>query len=360
MTLRTCLTCFTALLALSLGQAQETKSTKSKKNKDPRRNEFNVAPYFNYNTTIGAGFGLVPLFSFHLDKQDTISPKSFIGLVGYYTTNKSYAVVNFGNFFLKEDTWRLVYAFAFNSYNFQTYYDPPEGDGLFVDYGTKSDFFVLNARRRIYKNIFVGLGYTYQGSKTAFDAPVPDQDTKLNIMRLEVFQDSRDNINYPKNGSLLVLRYHNIPLWLGNDERSNVMIVNANRYIGMVGDRDVLALRFHIKAGLENVKFQQQAVLGGVDLRGYSEGKYRGDGVMDLQGEYRYNFENKLRLSAVGFAGVGTLYGSETEDFNWKLYPSIGAGIRYTALVSNHINVGIDAAVGKDDWGIYFRFKEAF
>lgn len=58
--------------------------------------------------------------------------------------------------------------------------------------------------------------------------------------------------------------------------------------------------------------------------------------------------------------GVGTLYGSDTEDFNWQLYPSIGAGIRYTALKSNHINVGLDAGFGKDDWGIYFRFKEAF
>ena len=41
--------------------------------------------------------------------------------------------------------------------------------------------------------------------------------------------------------------------------------------------------------------------------------------------------------------------------------PSVtGAGLRYLAIPSEQINVGIDLASGKEDWGIYFNITEAF
>ncbi|WP_310377703.1 hypothetical protein [Flavobacterium sp.] len=42
------------------------------------------------------------------------------------------------------------------------------------------------------------------------------------------------------------------------------------------------------------------------------------------------------------------------------LLPSIGAGIRYLAIPKQRMNVGFDTALGKDDWGIYFRIGEVF
>ncbi|WP_369048750.1 BamA/TamA family outer membrane protein [Tenacibaculum sp. UWU-22] len=327
---------------------------------DNRSPEFNVAPYFNYSTTIGAGFGLVPMYSFYVDKNDMQSPRSILGVVGYYTTNNSWAVVNFGSFFFDKDKWRIVYGIAIDNYNFQTYVQNQGSGDDFLDYATESDVITLDVKRKIFGKVYFGLGYTYQHSKTDFEGDLSDINTELNILKFEVFRDARDDINYPKNGSLLKLQFNHLPKWIGNSELSNVLIINYNRYIGVVDNRDIVALRFHTKSGLKNVHFQQQVVVGGVDLRGYSDGKYRGDGMLDIQGEYRWNFRNKLRLSAVGFAGLGTLYGSDTEDFNWSLYPSIGAGIRWTALTKSHINVGLDVGFGKDDWGIYFRFKEAF
>ncbi len=98
--------------------------------------------------------------------------------------------------------------------------------------------------------------------------------------------------------------------------------------------------------------------LGGRDIRGYSEGKYRGDGLMAVHGEYRYNFKNKLGL--VAFFGLGAIYGSDTESFDWKTYPGGGVGIRYRAFKTVKFNIGLDAAMGKDDWGLYFRIGEAF
>ena len=40
--------------------------------------------------------------------------------------------------------------------------------------------------------------------------------------------------------------------------------------------------------------------------------------------------------------------------------PGGGVGIRYMTIPKVRINVGMDFALGKDDWGIYFRIGEAF
>jgi hypothetical protein len=96
----------------------------------------------------------------------------------------------------------------------------------------------------------------------------------------------------------------------------------------------------------------------GTDLRGYTQGKYRGEGLFDFQGEYRYNISEKF--GSGGFGGLATIYGSDNEEFNGLLLPSIGTGIRFNVFPSNHMNIGLDVAAGRDDWGVYFRIGEAF
>lgn len=38
----------------------------------------------------------------------------------------------------------------------------------------------------------------------------------------------------------------------------------------------------------------------------------------------------------------------------------MGASVGYMAIPSEQINIGIDVAFGKDDWGVYFRIGEVF
>ena len=38
----------------------------------------------------------------------------------------------------------------------------------------------------------------------------------------------------------------------------------------------------------------------------------------------------------------------------------MGAGVRYLAIPKANINIGFDAEIGRDDWGVYFRIGEAF
>ena len=65
-------------------------------------------------------------------------------------------------------------------------------------------------------------------------------------------------------------------------------------------------------------------------------------------------------MSGVGFVGVATILDAINDEDSGKLLPGIGIGYRFTVIPEEHFNVGLDVAVGLDDWGLYFRLGEAF
>lgn len=79
---------------------------------------------------------------------------------------------------------------------------------------------------------------------------------------------------------------------------------------------------------------------------------------MAIQGEYRWNFHP--RIGVVGYAGLATVFGSNNEEHNGRLLPGIGTGFRYVFMKDTHSTIGFDIAQGDGDWGMYFRFSEAF
>jgi len=79
----------------------------------------------------------------------------------------------------------------------------------------------------------------------------------------------------------------------------------------------------------------------------------RDDYLLAAQGEYRWNFHEKM--SAVGFFGLDTIYGSINKGDNGKLLSGNGPGFRYNIFSKYYMNAGLDVAVEKDGWGIYFK-----
>lgn len=62
----------------------------------------------------------------------------------------------------------------------------------------------------------------------------------------------------------------------------------------------------------------------------------------------------------LGFVGVASAVETIAEIPKDQLLPSIGLGFRYLLIEKERINIGVDFAVGKCDWGIYFRIGESF
>lgn len=352
------LVCFSLLFANTFAQQEKSKASKKHDTLKQKKVEFSVMPYVSYNRNLDFMIGAIPMMMYKLNGEDKVSPKSLSGLSAVYTTNGSYFVAIFNKWYYKEDSWRGQFFLLTGDKNSQFYMTDNEVPG-FYDYGTNITAASVGVQRKIIEHLYGGLTYTYAHYDTVYEDDVQPEDiTQTNALELNALYDSRNAVYYPTTGSKALLKYIAFPTWFGNDVKANKIVSEYNIYLPNRKDKDVIAARFSGQFGLGDIAFQQQVTIGGKDIRGYSEGKYRGDGLMALQGEYRYNFNDKMGL--VGFAGIATMYGSDTEEFDWKAYPGAGIGYRYAAFKKVKFNIGLDAAVGKDDWGVYFRIGEAF
>lgn len=315
-------------------------------------------PFLSYDRNLEFMIGAIPMVMYNLDSEDQVSPKSLSGLAAVYTTNKSYFIVFFNKLYFNEDNWRATIFGGIGNLNSQFFMEGNENPE-FYDYGTKATVLNVGIQRKIIQKFYGGINYTYAQFDTDFENDIrPPTSNQTNSLQLNLLYDSRNAQYYPTKGINTRLRYVTYPEWLGNNIKATKILSEYNMYFSTRKEKDVVAARFSGLFGLGDIVFEQQVVIGGKDIRGYSEGKYRGDGLMALQGEYRYNFDNNMGL--VGFAALATIYGSDNQDFDWKAYPGVGVGYRYAAFKKVKFNIGIDAAVGKDDWGIYFRIGEAF
>ena len=319
---------------------------------------FVPVPYINYSRSLGFALGAIPMAMYKVNPADTVSPASISGVLGMYTTNDTWFAMFFQRFYLKQDDWRLTAAGGLGSVNFQFYLDLP-GAG-YLDYNTQADFLFLEAQRRIIGKLYLGLHYTYTG----FDTNI-GSDTTVNLgvknlhgLGMKLSYDRRDDVYYPRDGSISELDWTSYPGFINEAFVSNKIEVDYNQYISVRENNDVVATRVYGGFGIGELAFEQQFIVGRQDIRGYTQGKYRGDYLFAAQGEYRWNFHKKM--SAVGFFGLATVFGSINEQDDGTILPGIGTGIRYNVFPKYHMNVGVDIAAGKDDWGFYFRVGEAF
>ncbi|WP_456457914.1 BamA/TamA family outer membrane protein [Reichenbachiella sp.] len=315
-------------------------------------------PYVDYSRSTEFAYGLVPLMMYTINKKDTISPQSLTGAILMRTTNGTWMTGAFGKFFLKEDNYRVTLAAVAGNVNFQFYPDMP-GAPEIIDYSTGLDYISADVQKKIAPSMYAGIGYVFTHFATDYDLEdVPTEYTSLHGGKLMWSYDKRDDVYYPKDGYLTNFNYNFYPTFFGNEESSNKITIDHNQYFSARQEKDVIAARLFVGIGIGDLVFNQQFVLGGKDLRGYSQGEFRGEQLYALQGEYRWNLTERFGL--VGFAGIAMVNNETTTVDNGTLLPAAGGGFRINVFPKNHLNVGLDAAAGKGDWSISFQIGETF
>ena len=317
--------------------------------------KFLPIPYINYNRSLGYQIGAVPVILFNPFK-DALSPSSMAGVVGIYSENKTWFLMAFSKLYLDEDNWRIVMIGGKSSYNFQFFLDSPINN--FIPYNTKLNFIFGQVQHRLINKLFAGISLIHMNLKTKVDSSKIESNTKLNGLGFQVSLDQRSSTRYPENGFKADLKYFTYPEFLDNETISSKIEIDFNNYFSMRNGNDILASRIYAGIGLGDLDFNQQLVVGRKDIRGYTQGGYRGNYLIAAQSEYRWNFFK--RLGMVYFLGLATVFEAINEDDNGKLLPGIGTGFRYTIDEETKMNAGIDIAAGVDDWGFYFRIGEAF
>jgi outer membrane protein assembly factor BamA len=332
-------------------------SAASDSSAESKRVQFAAIPMVNYDPSFEWNLAALANAFFKVSPADTVSPSSMAGAMVGYTTNGTWYWSLYSKLYLDEDNYRATAAYGDASVNFQ-YYD--ELMGSFIDFNSLHDVFMVELQRRVYERWYLGLRYVNLKTKTNYEieGETGDPDKQnMNNVGLVVSHDARDHIYNPYDGDYMNLRTgHYRDAW-GSDYIYDKYEFDFTKFFG-ISDSQVVAARCAAFVATGDVPFEGQYVVGRDDIRGYTNGMHRGEQVYDLQGEYRWNVHGKW--GAVAFGGVATAVDSP-DEITWSgLLPAAGVGIRYMAIPSEQINIGIDVAFGKDDWGVYFRIGEVF
>ncbi len=350
----------------SFVEAQENKPDTVVHNADtaapPKKQgkKFSVAgiPLLSFDQTKGTGFGGIAMAFFKLDSDPETKPSS-ISVMGKYTLKDNWYASAMANLFFTKDRYRLMFGGGYMNSNFQAL-EVIDYSSVEVPYNNHGGFLFFIPYIRVWNQLYVGVGGQMFKSHLDLDFPDPIPDSIsinwMNSLALNTTFDTRDSPYNPSKGVNSTIRFNYFPDWMENVDTYYKIHAEGN-YYWRIDHSKVLASRLSMNIGMGDLPFVGQSYVGNRDIRGYTKGEYRGDQTYAIQSELRWNFYR--RWGAVGFFGLALATTPKT-DYVSPVLPGGGIGARYMVLSNYHINLGIDGAVGKDDWGVYFRITEAF
>ncbi len=316
---------------------------------------FAAVPMINYDPALEWNFALLGNAFFQFDTADTLSPLSMAGAMLGYTTNKSWYWAVYARVYFDNDNYRATIAYGDASIKFQ-YYEA--NISSFVNFASGFDAFYVEGARRIYNRWYLGFKYVNLMQTTVYDLEgMETTETNMNNLGYTIAHDTRDFIYNPNSGDYLNLKTGFYRDFLGSDYKFDNYEIDFTKFFSIDTSR-VMVARISAKIADGNVPFEGQHVVQRDDMRGYTNGKHRANQVYTLQTEYRWNIYKKWGV--VAFGGIATAVNKVSEISINGILPAVGVGIRYMAVPSEKINVGIDVAIGENDWGMYFRIAEAF
>jgi hypothetical protein len=318
------------------------------------------SPQLGWNLTLGGGYFL------HIGDEGSETPPSTLGGFVMGAENGSYAYGGGANLHLLNDNFRLKFGAVYADIRYQFYGvgNEQNDSGIRLDLLQNGPLYFATGSWRVWKKLYVGLGYLYGDIDTRLRLELPEQPffdptirLKLAGVTIPIEVDSRDHEQFPRDGWLIKARGVVYRESFGSDFDAETIKITVNRYLPM-RDQDVLALRLMVKDTSENTPFFLQSSFGGSsDLRGYPSGRYRDRMMYAMQAEYRWQIRDRWILT--GFAGVGEVADSFS-NFGKNFLPAGGVGARYVLSEKHRVSLSADVAVGNDGVEFYFGVGEAF
>jgi hypothetical protein len=175
----------------------------------------------------------------------------------------------------------------------------------------------------------------------------------------EIVYDSRDDLNYPREGVFTQASYISYGAGLGSDYSFSQLIVDARAYRG-IGARHTFAAQLYASLGSGGAPFYMLSQLGGTNLlRGFYMGRFRDNSMAIAQVEYRALIW--WRLGGALFFGVGET-AHRLSDFTAEPHvkPAGGAGIRFVLSEKEKLTLRFDVGVSETGVLPYALAQEAF
>ena len=337
----------------------------------------------SYTPEASFGVGGAVLASFRMNKQDTISQRSFLPAGLNLSINGTIVVAGAGTFFFNENRFRIYMNYGYRnepSHYYGKGFEKAEtierGDSttrFHRSYFQLYPRFVWEVRPHFYLGGLFDLNYT----KVSDVNSVMEKDPYFQQFKRKYFNvgiggliqyDTRDDVATPTRGMLLGANFKLFGKYLGGAYNYEIIELEYRQFKNIFRPRSTLAWIAKSQIGLGDVPFTELPTFGSpFDLRGYYMGKYRDKSMAYGIVEYRHMFGSLAKYKSgnfwakcgfVAWVGTGTI-GETPFDWNkWKL--NFGAGLRFQMQPGKNFRLDIGKEPGQPGMQVYMNMTEAF
>jgi len=326
-------------------------------------------PIITYSSDAGNVFGLAKFNLIHLSKKDTISKPSKVSAVGTVSTKGRINLSLSTELVFDENKYVVI---SFVNYKKQPEYIFGIGNDVTKDSAEQVQYerfqFVATGLRLIAKDFYAGIGvdvssyFNVQPDSNSF--LIRDKVSGVNGglclgLGFSGAYDSRDNRYNSYKGAYVISTMLFYSKALGSAYEFQKFSLDTRKYFNP-WLRHVIALQATTTYCHGDVPFYQLALMGGdSQMRGYYQGAYRDNVLVDAQVEYRMPVWNIFGITT--FLGVGQVGGQYSDISLNGFHLSFGGGVRIRVDSKNNTNLRFDMGFGPGGIsGFYINFGEAF
>ena len=332
-----------------------------------KKSEFFWFPLIIYAPETRLAFGLGEAFTFKTSRKDSLTRPSKITGTQLYTMNKQLLANLLSDIYTNGNKYHIVSYVSFQRFPNRFYGIGNNTDKTFEKYDAVFVDFKNTFERRFAKNFFAGITQNYRycdiisylsyGEFARKNIP-GENGGHISGFGLNASFDNRDNVFYPSKGNYFKFTWMLYDKTFGSDYSFRNYTLDLRKFISVYKE-NILALQLYAEHGNGTIPFHMLSQMGGTQLmRGFFQGRFRDKNVVAFQAEARIPVWKRFSLAV--FGSVGEVSPSINQFALNKIKLTGGAGIRMRLLKTQKVNIRLDAGFGKDSYGIYLDFSEAF
>ena len=337
----------------------------------------------SYTPEASFGVGGAVLASFRMNKQDTISQRSFLPAGLNLSINGTIVVAGAGTFFFNENRFRIYMNYGYRNEpshyygkGFEKAENLERGDSttrFHRSYFQLYPRFVWEVRPHFYLGGLFDLNYT----KVSDVNPVMEEDPYFQQFKRKYFNvgiggliqyDTRDDVATPTRGMLLGANFKLFGKYWGGAYNYEIIELEYRQFKNVFRPRSTLAWIAKSQIGLGDIPFTELPTFGSpFDLRGYYMGKYRDKSMAYGIVEYRHMFGSPAKYKSgnfwakcgfVAWVGTGPIGETPFAWNKWKL--TVGAGLRFQMQPGKNFRLDVGKEPGQPGMQVYMNMTEAF
>lgn len=339
----------------------------SNKQRPEKRVDFGILPGPHYSATTGLGLGIIGTATYSTDRTDTTLTRSNASVYTDMTTGGFFLIGLRGSHIFPKERFRLDYKLNLSTFTTSFWgigYEMADNDRNEADYRRNRINALARFMVKLAPNTYLGplVNYRYFQARGVDEADKPlwqGQDLTLRTYTagLSFTYDSRDFMLNASRGAFLQIDQTFSPRFLGNGNHSfstTEATLCAYRRVWRGG---ILAGELHGQFNYGHTPWPLKSEVGSNDrMRGYYEGRYRDQDLIEGQLELRQHIKGRNGIA------VWVALANAFPDFNHvamrHTLPNCGAGYRWE--FKKGINVRIDYGLTRHGGGFIFSINEAF